>query len=339
MGYVINELLKLGKSQIGYAESPKGSNRTKYGNFVDTPIAKNGPYPWFYGKKNGSPWCAVGINWEYMMVLKPLLGSYDKVRVFLGYPKPAENYAAGCPYMFQYLKKKFGETPKNKGQAGDVIFFNTSSKCGHVGRIYEVSNGQYKTIEYNKGDKVAWGSYPINSTKIYGIIHIDFSSIEPKEEKPIETPAPAPTTPSAPTITEEKINALAKDVINGKYGNYPERKTKLNSLGYGDIYSKVQARVNEILKGNTSTAPVTVPVSTPKPSTAGEYKVTARGGLYLRKSPPANTDSSSGNLAGGKILCMGYNDIFVEIKRDKKWSYGTYKGKSGWACNLYLTKK
>lgn len=203
MGYVVNELLKLGKNQIGYAESPLGSNRTKYGNFSDTPIAKNGPYPWYNGKKNGAPWCCVGINWEFMMVLKPLLGSYDKVRSYLGYPKPADNCAAACPYMYQYLKKKFGEVGKTKGVAGDVIFFNTSSKCGHVGRIYEVADGKYKTIEYNKGDKVAWGSYSVNSTKIYAIIHIDFSGIEPKPD-PEPTPEPTPTPTPTPQPTTEK---------------------------------------------------------------------------------------------------------------------------------------
>lgn len=41
------------------------------------------------------------------------------------------------------------------------------------------------------------------------------------------------------------IEQLARDVINGKYGNGEERKQKL-----GALYSQVQQRVNEILKGN-----------------------------------------------------------------------------------------
>ena len=40
------------------------------------------------------------------------------------------------------------------------------------------------------------------------------------------------------------IDALARDVIAGKYGNGQERKDKL-----GKLYSKVQKRVNEMLKG------------------------------------------------------------------------------------------
>ncbi len=42
------------------------------------------------------------------------------------------------------------------------------------------------------------------------------------------------------------IEQLARDVINGKYGNGEERKQKL-----GNLYNEVQARVNEILRGNT----------------------------------------------------------------------------------------
>lgn len=41
------------------------------------------------------------------------------------------------------------------------------------------------------------------------------------------------------------IDAIARDVITGKYGNGNERKNKL-----GNLYEEVQKRVNEILKNN-----------------------------------------------------------------------------------------
>ena len=43
------------------------------------------------------------------------------------------------------------------------------------------------------------------------------------------------------------IDAIARDVITGKYGNGNERKNKL-----GNLYEEVQKRVNEILKNNVS---------------------------------------------------------------------------------------
>lgn len=49
-------------------------------------------------------------------------------------------------------------------------------------------------------------------------------------------------------IINENIETLARDVINGKYGNGEERKQRL-----GDMYDVVQKRVNEILKGNQTT--------------------------------------------------------------------------------------
>ena len=60
-------------------------------------------------------------------------------------------------------------------------------------------------------------------------------------------------TPSSPSKPVKKsIDEIARDVINGKYGNYPERKTNLEAEGYN--YSEVQGRVNEILN-ETSSSP------------------------------------------------------------------------------------
>ena len=50
-------------------------------------------------------------------------------------------------------------------------------------------------------------------------------------------------------LTDAIILKLAKECIDGVYGNGTTRKKKINSLGYGDIYKTVQAKVNEILKG------------------------------------------------------------------------------------------
>ena len=132
------------------------------------------------------------------MILEPdnILGSPDKVRSWLKFPKPADNCAAGCPYLWSYLKSRFGSVAKTKGQAGDVIFFN--AKCTHVGIIEKVENGKYHTIEGNKNNAVSRCTYSVNSTSIYGIVHPDYSSIEPKEAEPTPEPLPIPE-PVKPT--------------------------------------------------------------------------------------------------------------------------------------------
>lgn len=47
-------------------------------------------------------------------------------------------------------------------------------------------------------------------------------------------------------ISKKSIDEIAQDVINGKYGNYPERKAKLEAEGYN--YAEVQNRVNELVR-------------------------------------------------------------------------------------------
>ena len=55
--------------------------------------------------------------------------------------------------------------------------------------------------------------------------------------------------------SKKSVDELAAEVINGKWGNGEERKKKLTSAGYD--YSVVQARVNEILSGKSTSTPVT----------------------------------------------------------------------------------
>lgn len=61
---------------------------------------------------------------------------------------------------------------------------------------------------------------------------------KPKEEKP--------TASTKPTEKKKSIDEIAREVIKGKWGNGSERKKKLTAAGYD--YSKVQKRVNELLK-------------------------------------------------------------------------------------------
>ena len=55
-------------------------------------------------------------------------------------------------------------------------------------------------------------------------------------------------TNTATNTATKSIDELARDVINGKYGNGDARKKAL-----GNLYNEVQKRVNEILTGKTTT--------------------------------------------------------------------------------------
>ena len=55
----------------------------------------------------------------------------------------------------------------------------------------------------------------------------------------------------------KSVNEIAKEVINGKWGNGAERKRMLTQAGYD--YNEVQAEVNRIVKGVAPTPDPTVP--------------------------------------------------------------------------------
>ena len=71
------------------------------------------------------------------------------------------------------------------------------------------------------------------------VLYKDFGK---KEEKPKE---------EKPKTKKKSIETIAKEVIDGKWGNGAEREKKLTKAGYD--YEKVQAKVNELLKTKEKT--------------------------------------------------------------------------------------
>lgn len=332
-------IVKLAQSQVGYKET--GNNHTKYAQYFDTPKSKGGPYPWFNGKKQNTAWCAIFVNWLEVMVLATgdtkVLKDPDAVRVWLGYPSPANNCAAGCPYMWGYLVKKGWQVNKSSGRPGDIIFFNTSSKCGHVGIIEKVDNGNYYTIEGNKSNMVKRCTYSKSSSSIYGIISPNYESLDPQP-----TPTPTPT----PTTTEYKVKT------NGGTLTLRAQPTT-NSRALANIKNGTTIQVSEIVKGesiggNTNWAkttyngdtgycscrwlekveptPAPTPTPTPKPVTYPKYKVTAVHGLNVRRGPGTNYPVVK-TLSKGTVVTV----------YEQKSGWGRI-GASQWCCMNYLSK-
>ena len=220
-----DKILELAASQVGYTED--SGNKTKYAKYFDTDA-----WQWFNTKKQGAEWCAIFICWLFCQVM-----GNEPARVFLGCPAPKNNCAAGVKYLNQYMTAKGYKVDKKAGQPGDVIFLNSNK---HVGIIEKVEDGKYKTIEGNKSNKVARGSYGISSSTVYAICR-------PAYPAEVSTPAPAPVQ-SKPSsgYTAEEIN-VAKDVIRGRYGNGQTRRANLIKAGYD--YNRIQGLVNKILRG------------------------------------------------------------------------------------------
>ena len=134
------------------------------------------------------------------------------------------------------LFKKMGCWVENENRtpnAGDIIFYDWQDNgigdnkgfSDHVGIVEKVSGGQIHVIEGNKGQAVARRYLKVNGKYIrgYGVPKYD-------KEKAIK----------------KTVDAIAKEVIAGKWGSGEERKKKLTDAGYD--YAAVQAAVNKMLK-------------------------------------------------------------------------------------------
>lgn len=116
------DILHIASRQIGYKESPPGTNRNKFGVW--------------YGM-DGQPWCAMFVSYCFYQAGLVLLITTSK-----GF--------AYCPYGVQWFKQKgrFDKRP----QLGDVVFFDWGGDgiADHVGIVETVnSNGSVTTIEGN----------------------------------------------------------------------------------------------------------------------------------------------------------------------------------------------
>lgn len=220
MSCTVKSILNLAISQIGYKES--GNNVTKYSKDFDGKW-----WQWFNTKKQGSAWCAIFVCWLFCQDMGP-----SKAYTFLGMPKNKnDNCAAAVPYLYEYMNKKGYKVTSPK--AGDIIFLNGNK---HVGIVEKVKDNKVYTIEGNKSNMVKRSSYGLSSKSIYGYMR-------PKYEA--ETTTDSGNKP----VTMSLIDDLAHQCIQGKFGNYPDRKHRINSLGYGNIYTQVQKRVNLMLYG------------------------------------------------------------------------------------------
>lgn len=129
--------------------------------------------------------------------------------------------------------------------------------AGHVAVVEKIidSNTIY-TSESGYGSSAFWNSTRRNSNGRWGLgsgYTFRGCIVNPAIGK-----ITAPTTNTSNTdIANKSVDELAREVIAGKYGNGDARKNAL-----GSRYSEVQAKVNEMLAGNSKPS---TPTPAPKP--------------------------------------------------------------------------
>lgn len=158
-------------------------------------------------------------------------------------PQDGSNAAAGCTQAAGYFKANdaWYTNPKDF-ERGDQIFFWKSNKAiYHTGIITGWNENGLEVVEGNtNGGMVAKKFYSYDDEKIAGVGRPRYDGWE-IEEKPEEKPVT--------TNWDKVFTDIARDCYLGKYGNGLDRKHAVNNLGYGNIYSEVQKRVNMFVTG------------------------------------------------------------------------------------------
>ena len=124
MGVTAKIILDTALAELGYRESPAGSNRTKYGRW--------------YGL-DGQPWCMMFVQWVFHQT-----GADDLLCA----------RTASCGALMRAAKTA-GQWVTDDYRAGDLVIFDFSgrkARTEHVGIVIERRGDHLYTIEGNTGD-------------------------------------------------------------------------------------------------------------------------------------------------------------------------------------------
>lgn len=217
-----SQVLKNAASQVGYEESPAGSNKTKYGIW--------------YGM-NGVPWCAEFVSWCFKDDLSIIYGKF-----------------ARTDYKAKLLSSKKGYYKGHAGiKPGDIVFFsfNGPSYQGRYLGIHHVgictgkhADGRYITIE---------GNTSTSSNDNGGAVQIRYRSPSTIAAyfRP-EYAAESTNIPSKPIV--EKPSASNKPanktgMVNAKNGLRVRNKPNLTGKVLGILSNGTKITILETIKG------------------------------------------------------------------------------------------
>ena len=263
-GYTAEAVVALANAEVGYKEKASNSqlesktanaghnNWNKYAADIDN------NHPDFYnGKKNGYDWCDI-FNDD--IHIRAAGGDAEVARKGLYQPK--KSTGAGCDFSAQFYRDNGAWIPRSgTPKPGDQVFFGPEGREQHTGIVVKVTSTTVYTVEGNSSDMTAARSYSRTDSWITGY------------GRPKYTGTSSGSSGSTTTTPKKSVAEVAQEVIDGKWGNGDDRKNRLTAAGYS--YAAVQAKVNEILAGKSST-----PASTPS-TTTGDTIYTVKSGDTL----------------------------------------------------------
>ena len=221
-----NAIVSLAQSWVGKKESD-GSFK-----FIIDLYNSFEPHPRGYKLKYADAWCA---------------GMLSALAIKLGFTNiiPVE---CSCSQMITKAKNMgiWVESDAYVPKPADMILYDwddngagdNKGNPDHIGLVEKVSGSTITVIEGNYSNAVKRRTLKVNGRYIRGYI-------TPKYD------AETSTNTSTNTSTKKSIDVIAKEVLNGQWGNGDARKTSLTKAGYN--YSEVQKKVNELLNKKTVT--------------------------------------------------------------------------------------
>lgn len=272
------------KKYLGYNEDDGSymSILNTYNNGLSKAVSR-------WGTRNVKMWSTAHWCSCYVSAMAMLAGCDDIVPIEIS-----------C-YYHRVIAERNGiwvESDSYVPQAGDLIIYDWDDNGvgdnhggeDHIGIVVACDGKTITTIEGNtsghgsgegyKG-KVAYHSRPVNGRYIRGFI-------VPKGWTDVSTPAV-----THKEVTEAEAKKIAKQVLDGKWGNGEDRKRRLEQSGYN--YSVIQAIVNAMVKGEK--APVE-PVKKTYKVVKGDtmWKIAKANGLTLAELILKNPQIKNPNL-------------------------------------------
>ena len=184
-------------------------------------------------------------------------------------------FKKGKPFCSEIVKT-FLEVIENAGYMGGIYASKSPLETyidESLRKKYTVWVAHYTAKTTYKGHDMWQKSASGKVAGISGYVDMD----ECYRDFPAELSTDKPTNPAVKTIEE-----LAREVLDGKWGNGQERKDRLTSAGYD--YAKVQALVNTLVKPSQRTHTVvkgdTLSAIAKKYGTSVQAILTANKGAY-----------------------------------------------------------
>lgn len=243
-----------GKSDKGGYDSGAVSKDKKYHEYK---IAREiGKYAQTYYNKHYSEQCDL-MNYDGNLSLQERINKLkDNTYDFIAEIHLNAGGGTGTECYYHHLsvrgRKYAKEITNNIASAFNVKNRGSKTKLGSSGNdyfgiirstkpcavlvetLFIDTNSDLNKIKTAEGQKKCGEAIAKAIAKVRGV----------KEKK--VTPTTTNKTTSSNKTTKKSVTEIAKEVINGKWGNGQDRKNRLTKAGYN--YNKVQKKVNELLK-------------------------------------------------------------------------------------------